>query len=70
MNSSSFELSLEQEFQMKLFEQTIMKMNSEQMQDMLIQITRMMLIKDNFVRDLVGSDLALNFALVAAGQNG
>jgi hypothetical protein len=53
MNSSSFELSLEQEFQMKLFEQTIMKMNSEQMQDMLIQITRMMLIKDNFVRDLV-----------------
>ncbi len=53
MNSSSFELSLEQEFQMKLFEQTIMKMSSEQMQDMLIQITRMMLIKDNFVRDLV-----------------
>jgi hypothetical protein len=53
MNSSSFELSLEQEFQMKLFEQTIMKMSSEQMQDMLIQITRLMLVKDNFVRDLV-----------------
>jgi hypothetical protein len=53
MNSSSFDLSIEQEFQLKLFEQTIMKMNSEQMQDMLIQLTRMMLIKDNFVRDLV-----------------
>jgi Phycobilisome degradation protein nblA len=53
MNSSSFDLSIEQEFQLKLFEQTIMKMNSEQMQDLLIQLTRMMLIKDNFVRDLV-----------------
>jgi hypothetical protein len=52
MNSSSFELSLEQEFQMKLFEQTILQMNSEQMREMLMQMTRLMLVKDNFVRDL------------------
>jgi hypothetical protein len=53
MESSSFDLSIEQEFQLKLFEQTIMKMNNEQMQDMLIQLIRVMFIKDNFVRDLV-----------------
>jgi hypothetical protein len=55
MNTSSFQLSLEQQFQMRLIEQSMQDMNREQLQDMLMQIVRLLLVKDNIVRDLVKS---------------
>lgn len=55
MNPSSFELSMEQQFQVRLVEQTMHDMNREQMQDMLVQLTRLLLVKDNVIRDLVKS---------------
>jgi Phycobilisome degradation protein nblA len=57
MNPSLFELSMEQQFQVRLVEQTLQDMNREQMQDMLMQMTRLLLMKDNVIRDLVKSRL-------------
>jgi hypothetical protein len=55
MNTSSFQLSLEQEFQMRLIERSMQDMSREQLQDMLLQIMRLLLIKENIIRDLVKS---------------
>jgi hypothetical protein len=53
MNSSSFELTLEQQFQMRLMEQSAQQMTREQMQDLLIQSARLLMLKDNVIRDLI-----------------
>lgn len=53
MDSSSFELTLEQQFQMRLMEQSTQQMTREQMQDMLIQSARLLMLKDNVIRDLL-----------------
>lgn len=53
MDSSSFELTLEQQFQMRLMEQSAQQMTREQMQDMLIQSARLLMLKDNVIRDLL-----------------
>ena len=53
MDSSSFELSLEQQFQMRLMEQSAQQMTREQMQNLLIQSARLLMLKDNVIRDLM-----------------
>jgi hypothetical protein len=55
MNTSSFQLSLEQQFQMRLIERSMQEMSREQLQDMLMQIMRLLLVKENIIRDLVKS---------------
>lgn len=55
MDSSSFELSLEQQFQMRLMEQSAQQMTREQMQNLLIQAARLLMLKDNVIRDLIKS---------------
>ena len=55
MDSSSFELSLEQQFQMRLMEQSAEQMTREQMQNLLIQSARLLMLKDNVIRDLIKS---------------
>jgi hypothetical protein len=55
MESSSFELTLEQQFQMRLMEQSAQQMTREQMQDILIKAARLLMIKDNVIRDLIKS---------------
>jgi hypothetical protein len=55
MNTSSFQLSLEQEFQMRLIESSMQDMSQENLQDMLMQIVRLLLVKENIIRDLVKS---------------
>lgn len=55
MDNSSFELSLEQQFQMRLMEQSAQKMTREQMQDLLVQSARLLMLKDNVIRDLLKS---------------
>jgi hypothetical protein len=53
MDSSSFELTIEQQFQMRLMEQSTQQMTREQMQDLLIQSARLLMLKDNVIRDLL-----------------
>jgi hypothetical protein len=53
MDTSSFELTLEQQFQMRLMEESAQQMNREQIQDLLLQATRLLMLKDNVIRGLV-----------------
>jgi uncharacterized protein YaaW (UPF0174 family) len=53
MNINSFSLNLEQEFQMKLVEDSVRKMDREQMSELLIDLARIVMIKDNAIRDLL-----------------
>lgn len=55
MDGSSFELTLEQQFQMRLMEQSAQQMTREQMQDLLIESARLLMLKDNVIRDLIKS---------------
>jgi Phycobilisome degradation protein nblA len=58
MNSESFELTLEQQFQMRLMEQAAESMTREQMLDMLNQTMRLLMLKDNVIRSLVKGSVA------------
>ncbi|NJP09295.1 MAG: photosystem I reaction center subunit XII [Leptolyngbyaceae cyanobacterium RU_5_1] len=53
MNSPSFELSLEQQFQMRLMEESAQQMSQEQMRELLLQTARLLMVKDNVIRNLV-----------------
>jgi Phycobilisome degradation protein nblA len=53
MNSQTFELTLEQEFHVRLMEESAQNMSREQMQEMLLQTVRLLMIKENVIRDLV-----------------
>ena len=52
MNKSSVELSLEQEFNHKIFASHVKQLSSEQAQELLIDLHRQMLYKDNIYREL------------------
>jgi hypothetical protein len=55
MDASSFELTLEQQFQMRLMEKSAEQMNREQMQELLLQTAKLLMVKDNVIRDLIKS---------------
>jgi hypothetical protein len=48
-----FDLTLEQQFQMKLVEQSAENMNREQMQELLVEISRLLMLKDNIIKGLM-----------------
>jgi hypothetical protein len=53
MDSDVFELSLEQEFQMRLIQESAQNMSREQMQDLLIQTSKLLMLKDNAIRNMM-----------------
>jgi Phycobilisome degradation protein nblA len=53
MDSNVFELTLEQEFQMRLIQESAQNMSREQMQDMLLQTSKLLMIKDNAIRNMM-----------------
>jgi hypothetical protein len=53
MDSGSFELTLEQQFQMRLMEQSAQDLSREQMLELLLQTSRLLMVKDNVIRNLV-----------------
>jgi Phycobilisome degradation protein nblA len=55
MDNSSFELTLEQQFQMRLLEESTQNLSLEQARDYLIQSSRLLMLKDNVIRDLIKS---------------
>jgi hypothetical protein len=57
MESGTFELTLEQQFQIRLIEQSTENMSREQMADMLMQLSKLLMLKDNAIRDLVKKDI-------------
>lgn len=57
MNGQSFDLTLEQEFQMRLVEESVEQMSREQMHDLLIQVSRLMMVKDNIIRNFMKQEI-------------
>ncbi|MGK7877006.1 MAG: NblA/ycf18 family protein [Xenococcaceae cyanobacterium] len=53
MEFLSIELTLEQQFQMKLMQKSAKNMSREQALDLLIQASRLLMIKDNVIRQLI-----------------
>lgn len=53
MDNTTFELSLEQQFQMRLMQESAQDLTRDQMMDMLMQTSRMLMVKDNIIRNLV-----------------
>ncbi|MCU0532734.1 MAG: NblA/ycf18 family protein [Hydrococcus sp. Prado102] len=53
MENDVFELSLEQEFQMRLIQESAQNMSREQMQDMLIQTSKLLMLKDNAIKNMM-----------------
>jgi hypothetical protein len=60
MQTDSFDLSLEQEFQMRLMEQSVEGLDREQLSDLLLQTSRLLMVKDNLIRNLMKNEI-LNF---------
>ncbi|NJS41395.1 photosystem I reaction center subunit XII, partial [Candidatus Gracilibacteria bacterium] len=52
----NLELSLEQQFQMRLFENSIGNISLEQAQSLLLDVSRLLMVKDNIIRGLIKQD--------------
>jgi hypothetical protein len=53
VNSSDFELTMEQEFMLVRYNQQITEISQEDLRAALLEITRQLMIKDNVIRTLV-----------------
>jgi hypothetical protein len=49
----SLELTLEQQFQMRLMEEQVVSLSQQQIQDLLLQASRLLMLKDNVIRSLL-----------------
>lgn len=47
------ELSLEQQFNLKVYEEQVKSLNSQQSQDFVLELLRQLMIKDNVIRHLI-----------------
>jgi hypothetical protein len=47
------ELSLEQRFQLKVYEDQVKKLSQEQAQEFLLEVLRQMMVKDNWIKQLL-----------------
>jgi hypothetical protein len=53
MTFLSFDLSLEQEFEIKKVQQEVQTMSREQALELLLEVSKTLMIKDNVIRDLM-----------------
>jgi hypothetical protein len=53
MREIPLELSLEQEFSLKTYEQQVKGLNEEQAQGLLLQVLRQLMIKENVIKHLI-----------------
>jgi hypothetical protein len=53
MMDISMELSLEQKFNLKVYEEQVKGLTSEQSQQFLLEVMRQLMIKDNFIKQLL-----------------
>jgi Phycobilisome degradation protein nblA len=59
MNPEVFQLTLEQQFQMKLLENSADDLNREQLSDLVVEVCRLLMVKDNLIRDLMKQSLGI-----------
>lgn len=53
MEPTLYDLTLEQQFQMRLMQESATAMSHEQVLDLLVQASRLMLLKDNVIKSLM-----------------
>jgi hypothetical protein len=53
MDFMSFDLSLEQKFEVQRIRQEVQQMDRDQALDLLLQVSKTLMIKDNVIRDLM-----------------
>ncbi len=53
----SLELTLEQEFNLKVYEEQVKNMTQEQAQGYLLEILRQIMVKDNLIKHLITSNM-------------
>lgn len=53
MDFMSFDLSLEQQFEVQRIRQEVQQMDRDQALDLLLQVSKTLMIKDNLIRDLM-----------------
>ncbi|MGK7874312.1 MAG: NblA/ycf18 family protein [Xenococcaceae cyanobacterium] len=58
-------LSLEQEFNLKLFAEQVQNLTPEQAKEFLVELNRQMMIRDNLYRDLLKQYMGINAAPMA-----
>jgi len=55
--STALTLTLEQEFNLKLYEEMAKNLTKEQAQEYLLEVLRQLMIKDNFLKHLLRSNV-------------
>jgi hypothetical protein len=51
------ELSLEQQFNLKMYEEQIKGLSQEQSQEFLLEVMRQLMVKENVIRHLIRQDM-------------
>ena len=54
----NMDLSLEQKFRMRIFEESIQAMNLEEARSLLMEASKLLMVKDNIIKGLMKQDLA------------
>ena len=57
MDTNAFELSLEQEFQMRMLAESAQSLSREEIIDVLMQTSRLLMVKDNLIRNIIKDNL-------------
>ena len=55
---NSLTLSLEQEFKMRIFQESVGAMNLEEARSLLIEASKLLMVKDNIIKDLIKQELS------------
>ena len=50
-------LSLEQKFQMRIFQESVETMNSQEARSLLLEASKLLMVKDNIIRGLIRKEL-------------
>lgn len=53
MESEAFELTLEQQFRLRLLQESAQSLSYEEAQQVLVDATRLLMVKTNFLRNLM-----------------
>jgi hypothetical protein len=51
-------LSLEQEFKMRIFQESVRAMNPEEARSLLVEASKLLMVKDNIIKSLILQDLS------------
>lgn len=54
----NMDLSLEQEFKMRIFQESVRVMNPEEARSLLIEASKLLMVKDNIIKSLIAQDLS------------